>query len=1854
MIKQIRTSKFSKVVAAYLALMIFVEMTQPIMMYALTSGPTQPEFNSFTPIATSDMVSLTSGDFNYNIPIMDVGGYPLNLSYSSNVTMDQEASWTGLGWNLNVGQIERQVRGLPDDFRGDVMRYENDVKDNITIGTHFNFHPAILGTDLKFVSIGTGVQYNNYEGITFKQTYGISYGLADNVSIGANFSSSVGEGASVSPSVTLSGQMTNKQGSATDVIDGSGALGLSFDSRKGLSNLNISATIKNNVSKIDENTCDVTNEKYEGSKGGSISLNNSMTYTPTKRVGYTNHSYTFNASLGTEIFGPEAQGQISGYGSYQGISSAYKDRLVKAFGYENTQYKLAQEGVLDFNREKEQTVSKNTNALPITNYTYDTYSIEGQGISGMFRPYRSQVTNVYNDNVYDHGNGGSFGVELGGGNLTHTGVDFNTSPSSSSTGKWINNNHVLPYFEENYLDSNNLRYEPVAFKLVGELNVDKENTIYENQMYGSKAWRFAIDKKKYNNSIIPLLAVKESLNPFDYSSQLLTSKIKRTQRNQRNQLVQKITALEAVGDPFIKTNVNAQPHHTAGIKVLKADGSTYVYGQAVYNIKKVEATFDVSGKSATAGTAQTGILSNITGVAGHNSNKSDKFINKITTPAYAHTFLISSVLSSDYEDIDVTPGPSVNDLGTYTKFEYTTEENPIKWRVPYKSTDVSYNEGLKSNTDDEKGSYVYGEKQLTYLKRIITKTHVAIFTLSPREDAKGAKAENFEAGVAASTFKITKISLYSLPEAKAAKLLDNIATNDEACSPIKTAHFEYTYDLCKGTPNGTGTAGKLTLKQLYFTYRDSNMGRYTPYLFTYSDFNPDYDIKGFDIWGNYKENKLAILGANPNNTLSNSEFPFTQQDIDTAKENSSAWILKSVKLPSGGEITISTESDDYQYVQNKKAMQMFKVMGCGDGTAAGLNNTTLYNGGLHAKYLYVDLGAEKDPVTQERNPTTTVAEFKKRYLSQQENKPVYFRFLLNMTDEAWQKDYVSGYFYVDGNVQILPQTGTTYAAIPMKSLNMEGGISGGSDVNPISKAGWGFGRMYLNRIVYSMGGDSSNDNFKSIVMDLIGSITSISELWTGPNKALQDKGCARTFDSKKSWIRLENPSGHKLGGGLRVKSVALSDNWDVMTANVYDNIYKQHYGQVYSYNLPNNKSSGVATFEPNSSAENPFVEPFYPNSGNYADRIAAPKDQNYVEKPFGEAFFPAPVVTYSRVTVKNLPRAEGTKKVTKHATGYTVTENYTSYDFPTLVDYTNADITYNPPNAFTSFLNIRSITHLAVSQGFAIENNDMNGKMKSQKIYAEGDIDPISEVSYNYNTDANQKLDNKITTIDNKGIVKKHLLGVECDIITDFNESKSKLETMGSDTNLASMLVALFPLFVPVPFPKYCNHETNLRTAVVTKVVHKTGILMETVAVDNHSRVATKNLAWDANTGQVLLTKTTNEFEDSYYNFTYPAYWYYKTMGLASENIDLSGTLKPINIEAGIPYLTIDNTEVTNNIDQYFKIGDELFVTSINGPKLWVYGYNSTNTGVQLMKSNGAIVTTNLNGIKFRVTRSGNRNMQMAPMASVTTMINPIDPDNNPATENNLYSTLFTYDNTASNPQRRDGKVVNASAIEYSDDWPSQCENKLPNENRYIDEIGPVNPFRYNIRGDWRAIKSYAYLTGRNNFVTDNRRKAGFFMSFVPFYVLDTTKVWLANRNNWTNASEVTKYNPFGVELENMDALKRYSSAQYGYNYTLPVAVTSNAQYKEIGFDGFEDYSSYLIPSLLKPHFAFSQSIGDEENAFVTKAKSHTGQHSIAVNPGKKAVFTRKIDGCKVSGELGSKNAGTPTGQRNKNQKNKK
>jgi hypothetical protein len=216
--------------------------------------------------------------------------------------------------------------------------------------------------------------------------------------------------------------------------------------------------------------------------------------------------------------------------------------------------------------------------------------------------------------------------------------------------------------------------------------------------------------------------------------------------------------------------------------------------------------------------------------------------------------------------------------------------------------------------------------------------------------------------------------------------------------------------------------------------------------------------------------------------------------------------------------------------------------------------------------------------------------------------------------------------------------------------------------------------------------------------------------------------------------------------------------------------------------------------------------------------------------------------------------------------------------------------------------------------------------------------------------------------------------------------------------------------------------------------------------------------------------------------------------------------------------------------------------------------------------------------------------------------------------------------------------------VVYNDLWQPQDEANLPfypvfdvkiQSSNIVDSQGipiplfelGVNPYVWNIKGDWKAEKSYAYLTGRNASAgqINNPRNEGFFTGFSPFFQLNNEENWKIADANWTYASSVTQHSPYGAELENKDALNRYSAAQYGYNYTLPMAVASNSKYSQIGFEGFEEVKS----GFPKKHFGFASqptsNTSPPESITISTTQSHTGKSSVRVSNGKPLVLNRSL-----------------------------
>lgn len=195
-------------------------------------------------------------------------------------------------------------------------------------------------------------------------------------------------------------------------------------------------------------------------------------------------------------------------------------------------------------------------------------------------------------------------------------------------------------------------------------------------------------------------------------------------------------------------------------------------------------------------------------------------------------------------------------------------------------------------------------------------------------------------------------------------------------------------------------------------------------------------------------------------------------------------------------------------------------------------------------------------------------------------------------------------------------------------------------------------------------------------------------------------------------------------------------------------------------------------------------------------------------------------------------------------------------------------------------------------------------------------------------------------------------------------------------------------------------------------------------------------------------------------------------------------------------------------------------------------------------------------------------------------------------------------------------------------DYSSSNENALQS----------YNPYKYNIKGNWRANKSFAYLTGRNSETNTNIRTSGFYNAFRPYYIYNSTaKKWVVYNtapgyvstdvlyDKWKFASQITQYSPFGFEVENKDALGNYSSAVYGYNYRFPVAVAANTRYSQLAADGFEDYGFSKCDTTA--HFSTEGSLIPYQ-VYTTSEQSHTGTKSLKVLPGMKASVKKQIQPC--------------------------
>lgn len=1820
MIVGLRTLKFiSKVVFGVMAF----ELLAPCVSFALTSGPSQPEVMTFEPVGTTDMVDLFTGDFVYNIPLLDVDGYPVNISYHGGIDMEQEASWVGLGWNINPGVIGRSMRGLPDDMNGEVITKKVNIKPEETITGGLNVGGEIVGVGEPFVDISADlsatVSYSNYRGYSVGFNLGIGlaagYKNVKPASAGLNLGVNSATGADID--YNMGARLSSGYAYQSDV-----GVGVSYTRGTGY------------------NSRSAAKDRYQAvsgslTHGGQTLLTASAT--KTVPIGINNivpvitNASTLKTYRGRLKAGPEAPAHVFGYFGINGMYSKLTydtDGSAKAYGYLYAQ-NANDESIHDFTRDKDGNFNETMKFLPMASMTYDLYTVSGQGTGGSFRPFRNDLGTVYDPVINSSSSAYSVSAEAGWGTYFEAGADYTETETEMQSGPWRD---YKKDFTRQELGKN---YEPYYFKAAGELTAS--NSIINNQDIVDGRATASLpekiqkrpDERVARGNLMTFFTNKEAATPGVASM----TKILSYPSN---------TSIATAPTEIDRTTGNRRVHQIGEIVQTQTNGSRYVYGIPAMNNQQDEYVFAVSATTATDGL----VTYDPTDASESNTKGRDNFFSKTSTPSFAHSYLLTSVLSTDYVDIK-GDGPTDDDFGSYTRFNYTLKDDSYHWKAPYGTNKAQYNPGLKSDNKDDKATFVEGTKEQWMLHSIETKNHVAEFRTSERSDAKGIGASDV-------SYKLDTIVLYNKNERLQ---LGSSAT------PIKMIIFKYDYELCPGTPNSDASGGgKLTLKHIFIRYGNSDKGMISPYSFEYnSTTNYAYSVANKNRWGGYKPNETD----RPNH-----EFPYVSWEDTNQDAYASAWCLSNIKLPSGGEIDIEYESDDYAYIQNKPVMDIYYLEGVGN-TPNYTSGVNLYeNKNSPNLYFYF----KRDKANENANLT-----FSQNYIGG--NKQLLFNVDIAIAYSSYES--VKGYAEIEEVGYCNQDSNSDYGYVKVKSVTAEKGNKKG-EIHPTTYQAINFGRYYLPETLY---GSRSG----STLGDLAAAFKELIKIFKNPILRLVQEGKAKQIRPATSYLRLNNVARAKQGGGHRVKKLLFSDNWQSLSeANQYD----ASYGKEYHYTTEEagrTVSSGVASYEPALGGDdNPFRAPI-PYKTQQGSNFP-PNDAIglYQELPLGESLYPSPQVGYSKITVTSIH-----KDVAQSAQSVDITEYYTAADFPIIVQATDLDARETK----NADWNTQEIIYEG-SQGYKLVFNDMHGKMKkTEKRVAKPGTTRSELISYQiYNYFGLGAAIPVLERDEQTGefIKIEKILGQESDLTID---SRNKTEETSSGTTIANLNTSIvgppfpIPLYFGVPifgnvFSDYAY--TSFSSVVATKVIQQYGILESIESYNEGALTLVRNEVFDSYTGQALITSVNNEYNDIEHSVSVPAYMSYLGMEPSYQNIGYREHFRDADVVNEQAFLRVDSTAAN------YKVGDELLVDYTSGgtahqTMAWVMEYVDSNgitaEGITVYDSillsincsfgydsmlnlPDSFIDINLNGSGrtgiYAVIQPRYRNQADWPVNG--TITNVTIRNVRSGFKNQLQDVVMSYacmddpfDGFGGPLKMKLDKALNAQVLEYT---PTNAA-VLNRYDRYLyADYDTLNPFVSGVNLVYAPYKEYAYM--KNRAYNSGAREAGIFGITFPWSYngsaarlnVDTT-IKCSNSSDgyhyifniygslyqprtasyiyfdinqdksWVKAREVTKRSPWGFDLEEKNAVNVYATGVYGYNSSLPVGIVNNARQNEAMFDGFEDYALimpknnlvYQHPSVFHANLDVISAVGNYDKYRLTNSTgatydivtdaAHTGMYSL-------------------------------------------
>lgn len=872
-----RNSKLFKFLTVFTLINYLTTLIVPTSLFGLTSGPSSPEFSTFEPVASTDMVNIFSGDFNYNLPVIDIpgpdgAGYALSLSYHSGSSIEQEASWVGFGWTLNPGAINRNTRGFPDDFNGDrVKRYNKTIPNWSASICESIGNLEIFGTDIP-ISASTSLRVNNYQGIN--RSYGLGLNFKGIVSLNMNIDA---EGPTFSASVNPMG-ILNQLSHATDENSNS-------EAKK-----NDEKTEKDNDERIQIKWGDVRNTSTYSSIG-RVSTYGLFSHSEVVRA--TSFSEYSGSSFNLTLFSIQlnlSQVPIGGEASFQtniNFQKNNEENNYNAYGFIHgrnlNDYGNSTLG--DFYIERNAPFSKRDYTLGIPFNNADNFTTTGENLIGGFRYYPIETGHYYPNfsesktSIFSAGIEFMLGVNLG------IGLDFGFGNQKFESKDWSYSDRTGQRDPSNdkYQFNNAQGFFRFNNDLGGKIEysnntgIDVASISMETSFPGAKKAKPVI-----SDDIIPELPDKGRASFIDYHTFEQVS-----EPSYRFNKTVNIDQIQNHIDSHDEEN-NSKNYSDAifEFSITNEEGNLSIYGLPVFNRNEANLQFNVRPDARLKCSNSVGspcILDNY--IVYQNTNYKNNLEPNIETNSnkivlgetkqkpYAGTYLLTQVFSHNYVDVNDN-GPDDMDYGAWTNFHYHNayggdNNSWYKWRTPYSG--MLYQKNQISDTEDDLAAVMFGEKEVYYLKAIETKTHVAFFVTNettidrfdgfiPDDEETRNHLTTYLSGSNTDRYDglgAPKISTGGGSD-PAANSMDAKGHNQKLeyleCivlfsksrwnKPVKTTRFQYDYSIAPNLPNNSNgqfpsniiqdNSGKLTLKKVWFEYEGLARTRVSPYIFKYN------------------------------------------------------------------------------------------------------------------------------------------------------------------------------------------------------------------------------------------------------------------------------------------------------------------------------------------------------------------------------------------------------------------------------------------------------------------------------------------------------------------------------------------------------------------------------------------------------------------------------------------------------------------------------------------------------------------------------------------------------------------------------------------------------------------------------------------------------------------------------------------------------------------------------------------------------------------------------------------------------------------------------------------------------------